>query len=175
MDRLSKMGTMADNNASEYHRAVKPMPFLPVGINIAGKKILIVGAGRVALQKLRTLLLFGPQVTVVAPDICPEIETLGVICRRRSYGRDVLAGVFLVYACTSDRAVNRAIAQDAAAAGILCNVADDAQACAFISPAVAVVDDLVVAVDSQGRNPKLARQARDFLKERISEFLHGRD
>lgn len=174
-EAFRKMNGIKDMISQATHNQEKGLVrFLPVGIDVRGKTVLFFGGGKVALQKLRTILMFGPKVTVVAPEILPEIKALGVECIEDNYGQGRLSGAFLVYACTSDRDANRAIAGDAHDQGILCNVADDTQACVFISPAVAFVDDLVIAVDSQGRNPKLSRAARDFIKGSIHEFLHGR-
>ncbi len=165
---------MSEGNAKKK-RVDRPMRFLPVGIDIKGKKILVFGGGRIALQKLRTILLFNPKVTVVAPKILSEIKDMGVDWVEEIFSRNHLAEAFLVYACTSDPETNRVIASEAGERGILCNVADDTDACAFISPAVAVADDLVISVNSQGRNPNLSRVVRDFIKESVDEFLHGRD
>ena len=162
-------------SALDLRREKRLVRFLPIALDVRGQKIVVVGGGKVALQKLKTLLLFGPKVTVCAKEVMPEIKALaGVRCFRMPYQAGLLKGAVLVYACTSSRTTNRAVARDAAAQRILCNVADDTDVCAFISPAVLVEGDLIVAINSQGRAPKAAREARDFIKEKIHEFYHGR-
>ncbi len=155
-------------------RKERTVRFLPIGLDVKGRPVLVVGGGKVALQKLRTILLFDPQVTVLSPEILPEIEALPVTCVYARFSKTWLKKMLLVYACTSDRRTNRRIAREASAAGILCNVADDTDACVFISPAVHVAGDLIVTVNSQGRNPKLAREARDFVGENVHDFLRCR-
>ena len=71
-------------------------------------------------------------MTVVAPDVKPEVETLGAEVVARSYERGDIEGRFLVVAATSDTAVNRAVFADAERAHILCNVADVPELCSFI-------------------------------------------
>jgi siroheme synthase-like protein len=159
---------------SEAERKGRKTRFLPIAVDVLGRKVVVIGGGKIALQKLKTIMLFSPRVTVVAPEILPEIKAMPLECLYQAYDSAQLDGAALVYACTSDKEANRLIGRDAAQKGILCNVADDIEACAFISPAVMVEDDLVVAVNSQGRAPSLAKDARDFIKDRIHEFLHGR-
>jgi precorrin-2 dehydrogenase/sirohydrochlorin ferrochelatase len=154
-------------------RQKRPLRFLPVAIDIRDKRVVVIGGGKVAWVKLKTIVLFGARVTVISPEVLPEIEALPVQCILASYDKKFLEGASLVYACTSDRQANRKIGRDSKEKGILCNVADDIDACAFISPAVLVEGDLVVAINSQGRAPGKAKDTRDFIKERIREFLHG--
>lgn len=143
------------------------MSFIPVSLNIKGKRILVVGAGSVALHKLRTITLFTRNITVLAPSILPKIESLGVKIVRNLYNKKYLNGVFLVYACTNDRAVNKCIRRDAEEKRILVNVADDKKLCDFISPAVYKKGNMVVSVSSQGRNVKRAVMLRDRIKRYI--------
>jgi siroheme synthase-like protein len=158
---------MVDENS----RNARQMRFLPIAIDVKDKRVVFIGGGKVALGKLKTVVLFGPRVTVVSLDILSEIEAMPVQCLRASYDKKFLEGASLVYACTSDRQANRAIGRDSEEKGILCNVADDIDVCAFISPAVMVEKDLVVAINSQGRSPRKAKDARDFIKDRIYEFI----
>lgn len=139
------------------------MAFLPVNINTKGRRILVVGGGKVALHKLKSITKFTRNITVLAPKILSGIDRLGVKTVRRPYSEALLEKAFLVYACTDDAAVNRRVGRDARARGILVNVADDKKLCDFISPAVYKDGHMVVSVSSQGRDVKGAVALRDRI------------
>ncbi len=145
--------------------------YLPVFFNLKKKRILVVGGGRVARQKLKTILLFSKNVTVAAPQILRAIRNSRVTCLSRKYGRDLLQGFHLVYACTNDCELNRQIKRDAARLHILVNVADDKKLCNFISPAVFKHKTMTVAVCSGGTNPAKSARWRDAIKEFLTHAL----
>src|SRR5215470_3171555 len=93
-------------------------------LDLAGRSVLVVGGGQVALEKTVGLLDCGAALTVVAPAILPELERLPVELVRRGYRADDLDGRFLVVAATSTPSVNRRVFRDAEARSLLCNVVD---------------------------------------------------
>ncbi len=69
------------------------MPWFPMFVQLNGADALIVGGGKVALRKAEKLLPYGPRITVVAPDFCPELEALsGLTLCRRSFADADLQG-----------------------------------------------------------------------------------
>ena len=145
------------------------MAFIPVNINTKLGRILVIGGGKVALHKLKTITRFSRNVTVIAPKILPEIGRLGVKVIRRPYCKILLKRAFLVYACTDDNAVNRQVRRDAREVGILANVADDKKLCDFISPAVYKRGHMVVSVCSQGKDVKAAVALRDNIQRYLED------
>ncbi len=125
------------------------------------RRCLVVGGGRVALEKARGLLDCGARVTVVAPEIDPELEALPVELVRREYEPADLDGRFLVVAATSTTAVNRRVFADAEARSLFCNVVDVPELCSFISPAVHRQGPIAVAISTGGASPALAQRLRD--------------
>jgi precorrin-2 dehydrogenase / sirohydrochlorin ferrochelatase len=136
-------------------------------LDVRGRDCLVVGGGRVAAEKARGLLECGAAVTVVAPEIDAELESLDVRTVRRCFRGSDVVGRFLVIAATSDRAVNAHVSEAAAEQSTLCNVADDPELCSFILPAIARRDPIVVAVSSGGASPALAKRIRDDIASRI--------
>lgn len=132
-------------------------------LDLSGRSVLVVGGGRVALEKVEGLLECGAPVTVVAPQIVPELERLPVELVRRGYRVDDLAGRFLVVAATSTPAVNRRVYRDAEAKAMLCNVVDVPELCSFILPAVHRQDPIAVAISTGGASPALAQRLRDEI------------
>jgi precorrin-2 dehydrogenase / sirohydrochlorin ferrochelatase len=130
-------------------------------LDLEERPCLVVGGGRVALEKARGLLECGARVTVVAPQIDPELLDLPVRLVEGRYASGDLDGQWLVVAATSDRDVNRQVKADADRRRILCNVADDPELCSLILPAVHRVDPIAVAVSTGGASPALAQRIRD--------------
>ena len=130
-------------------------------LDLEGRNVLVVGGGSVALEKVEGLLTCDARVTVVAPEIVPELERPDVVLLRREYRGDDLAGRFLVVAATSTTAVNRQVFADAETRSLLCNVVDVPELCSFILPAVHRVDPIAVAISTGGASPALAQRLRD--------------
>ncbi len=134
-------------------------------IDLEGRNVLVVGGGRVALEKVTGLLDCGAIVTVVAPDVLPDIAALPVKLGRRRYRSSDLAGRWLVVAATSHTELNRRVFADAEARMLLCNVVDVPELCSFILPAVHRQDPITVAVSTGGASPALAQRLRDDIAE----------
>ena len=130
-------------------------------LDLEGRRCLVVGGGSVALEKVRGLVACGARVTVVAPEVEPELFELPVQVHRRGYLRVDLAGRFLVVVATSDEALNARIAAHAEEENLLCNVVDTPDLCTFILPAVHRQGPIAVAVSTGGTSPALAQRIRD--------------
>lgn len=132
-------------------------------IDLDDRSVLVVGAGRVALEKARGLLDCGAAVTVVAPNVDPAVAALPVEVVRREYRRSDLDDRYLVVAATSDPAVNTRVFADAEGRALLCNVVDVPELCSFILPALHREDPITVAVSTGGASPALAQRLRDEI------------
>jgi precorrin-2 dehydrogenase / sirohydrochlorin ferrochelatase len=132
-------------------------------LDLEGRSCLVVGGGSVALEKVRGLLECGARVTVVAPQILPELAALDVKLVRRRYLTADLDARFLVVAATSISSLNRRVHADAEARSLLCNVVDVPELCNFILPAVLRRDPIAVAVSTGGASPALAQRLRDDI------------
>ncbi len=140
-----------------------PRPYYMACLDLTGRSVLVVGGGPVAREKVEGLLASGARVTVVAPEIVPELAALEVVFARRAYRTQDLAGRFLVVAATSTTTVNRRVFADAEARAILCNVVDVPELCSFILPAVHRHEPIAVAVSTGGASPALAQHLRDQI------------
>jgi uroporphyrin-III C-methyltransferase/precorrin-2 dehydrogenase/sirohydrochlorin ferrochelatase len=155
-------------------------PYL-LGLRLAGRRVVVVGGGRVAQRRVPTLLAAGARVVLVAPEVTPALEALPIERLPRPYQPGDCAGAWLVQACTDDAKVNAAVAAEAEAARIWCVRADDAEASAAWTPASGVVDEahgaLVVGVLAGG-DPRRAAGIRDAvvdgLRDATLEARHSR-
>jgi len=137
----------------------------PIVLDLAGRRAVVVGGGRVALRKARALAEAGARVTAVAPAFLPKFaEEEGIERVEAPYAAEHLDGAALAIAATDDAAVNRRVADDARAAGVLVNVVDVPEECDFIVPAQVRRGDLLVAVTTGGAAPSLSRRLRERLE-----------
>jgi siroheme synthase-like protein len=143
-------------------------PLLPVFVKLEGRACLVVGGGAVGLQKVKSLLECGANVTVVAPDARGEIRELSeqgkIAWRRRCYVADDIRGQRLVIAATNDPEVNHAIHGDAASAGVLANAVDDPPFCDFYFGSVVRRGPLQIGISTAGESPALAQLLREQLE-----------
>ena len=147
------------------------MRYLPIFLDIAGKPVVVIGGGEVALRKVEGLLDAGAQVTVVSPALHPELSRLvdegRLRCEQREYRRGDLEGYTLAFVASDDRSVNAAVAREAKERGVWINAVDDPANCDFVMPGVVRRGDFIVAISTSGGSPAMARK----LREEIEAFL----
>ncbi len=144
----------------------------PVSLDVTGRACLVVGGGRVAARKARTLLECGALVTVIAPALAPEMEALSDrldTVERRPYATGDAARFRLVVTATGLPEVDGAVHGDAETAGVWVNSADDRAHSSFILPAVHRDGPVTVAVSTSGLSPALASWLRDRLAAECGE------
>ncbi|KJJ84217.1 porphyrin biosynthesis protein [Candidatus Omnitrophus magneticus] len=151
------------------------MKYLPIGLNVSGKKILVVGAGKVALQKIKILKNFDCRVTIVAPSVYNQVQIIADEVIIGAYQARFLNNIDLVYACTNNFVINKKIAKDARKRKILVNVADNSVLSDFISPALYIDEPMIIAISSDARAPKASKNMRDKLKQVLRDDKVSRD
>jgi precorrin-2 dehydrogenase / sirohydrochlorin ferrochelatase len=143
----------------------------PIFLKLEGRRCLVVGAGKIAEGKIRSLLQAGALVLVVAPEAILPVRKLVLEGSIQWYARGFeshdLHGVFLVIAATSSAAVNAQVFAEAEKRNILCNSVDDPEHCDFYYPAVVNRGDLQIAISTNGRSPALAQRLRKELEEQF--------
>ena len=151
------------------------MDYLPIFCRLDNKPVLLVGGGEVAERKARLLLDAGAQLTVVAPELDPELAALAASGTIEwlvgEFEPAQLAGKWLVVAATDRREVNALVYQSANQAGIFANVVDDPKRSSFIMPSIIDRSPLMVAISSGGKAPVLARLLREKLEALLPQHL----
>lgn len=146
------------------------MRYYPIGLDISGRRCLVVGAGEVGERKAQRLLECGARVSIVGRELTPALSGLAQAGRIAhipgDYDEAHLEGVFLVIGATDDPDVNERIYRDARKRGVLANIVDDPDRCDFILPALCRQGDLVITVATGGKSPALAKKLRQELEER---------
>jgi len=132
----------------------------PANLVLAGRRVLVVGAGAVAARKVEGLLACGADVVVVAPAAGDAMRALAesgeIRLHERPYRPSDLDGVWLAVTATDDRKVNRAVYEDGEARRIWVNAADDPASCSFTLPSVVRQGPVMVTVATGGHSPALA-------------------
>jgi precorrin-2 dehydrogenase/sirohydrochlorin ferrochelatase len=155
--------------------------YYPVFLDLKGRKVVVVGGGKVAERKVLVLLKTGADVTVISPSITRRLqrERVKKTLRHipRDFARNDLKGAFLAIAATDSSEINR---EAAVRAPVLVNVVDVPSECNFITPSVITRGDLTIAISTGGTSPALAKTVRKELEriygkgvEEYLKFLRG--
>ncbi len=144
------------------------MAYVPIFLDVTGRRCLVVGGGEVAARKVVSLLDAGAEVTVVSPSLVDELRDLARERRirylNRAYEAGDMAGAALVYAASDDAQLHKRLHDEARAHRIPINVADAPELCTFIAPAVVTRGSLKIAVSTEGASPAMARRIRRRLE-----------
>jgi len=150
------------------------MTLYPAMLKLDGRRVVVVGAGPVAMRKVEAMVQAGARVRLVAPVIPAADGMAGVDCVAGEYDRRHLDGAVLVFACTNDSELNGRIARDARESGILVNAADQPGECDFFAASTITDGEVVVAVSTGGSAPGLAKRIAEQLlaamPPRVGEF-----
>jgi siroheme synthase-like protein len=152
------------------------MSLFPLFLKLAGRKVLVVGAGPVALGKVQALLEAGAQVSVVAPEVVPEIASLAeqgnISLERRSFEASDLGGTWLVVAAAPPE-VNRSVAAAAESQRLYVLAVDDTSAASAYGAGTLRRGGVTVAVSTNGRAPALAGLLREGLEAVLPDDLEA--
>ncbi|MDR0819871.1 MAG: hypothetical protein LBN43_09920 [Oscillospiraceae bacterium] len=172
---LSEIAEIEDKRIAEFYRWLnnrerlnpRQYPKFPLFVDISGKKCVVIGGGTVGTRRAKALLSYGANVTVIDPEMRGCID--GAEIEKREFRDFDLAGAFIAVAATSDRAVNRRIAELCKASGIYVSAADASDECSFWFPASCVNERLNVGLVSRfgehGLVAEAARKIRSLMGE----------
>ncbi|MDQ3647599.1 MAG: bifunctional precorrin-2 dehydrogenase/sirohydrochlorin ferrochelatase [Actinomycetota bacterium] len=148
-------------------------PFYIACLKLSGRRCLVVGGGDIGLEKVEGLLAAEGDVTLVAPDAGPSLESLAaegsIAWERREYRAGDLEGTFMVIAATDDTDVNIGVYEDAERRAMLVNVVDVPPLCNFILPAIVRTGPLAIAISTAGASPALAKRIRNQIADEYGE------
>ncbi len=163
------------------------MRYFPLFIDIEGKQILVVGAGKIALRRVQTLLQFGAHIRVIAKEIPEEQqEAFYLLVSERKIEleekpfeeKDLTEELFFVLAATNVKQLNHEICMLCRERKILANTATDRTDCDFYFPAVAVQEELVVGITGDGSNHRkvaeMAAKIRNIVEMEDEEKNQSR-
>jgi uroporphyrin-III C-methyltransferase/precorrin-2 dehydrogenase/sirohydrochlorin ferrochelatase len=147
------------------------MSLFPAFLKLHNRRVLVVGGGAIAAQKIPGLLEAGAQVHVVSPKLSPQLTELlrnqKFTWSPKSFDSDDLTGAFLVIAATSLPDLNAHVYREADQRNILCNAVDDIDHCHFYYGSIVQRGDLQIAISTNGKSPALAQRLRKELEQQF--------
>lgn len=154
---------------------MKNSGYFPLFMDISEKKIVVVGGGNIASRRVKTLSDFCSHITVVAPELHPELEALEkegkITAIRRKYRREDIYDAWMVLAATDQHKLNEEIYSVAKCLGSLVNVANNQNKCDFHFPGIVRKDSYVVGINASGKD----HHGAAVLREKISKVLEEQE
>lgn len=144
----------------------------PVFLRLTGRKVVLVGGGKVAAAKLEALLDARAVVTVVAPEIADAVARPEVTLRRRPFAPSDLDGAWLAIAAATPEA-NARVREAADERRVFVNAADDPQSASAYTAGILRRGGVTVAVSTEGRAPALAGLLREGLDTLLPEEIEA--
>lgn len=151
-------------------------PYFPMFIDLSEKKIVVIGGGKIAERRVKTLLSFTDHVIVIAPEITDEICRIvkegNLVWIKASFcevEEEVLSHADMVLAATNDPECNEEIAVVCKKKEIPVNVSHKKELCDFYFPAVVVKENVVAGITASGLDHSQARKVRERVEEALSK------
>ena len=153
------------------------MSLFPAFLKLTNRRVLVVGGGSIAAQKIPSLLEAGAHVHAVSPKLAPQltewVRNQRITWSPKPFEPADLEGAFLVIAATSLRDLNAQVYREADRRKILCNAVDDIDHCHFYYGSIVQRGDLQIAISTNGKSPALAQRLRKELEHQFGpEYEH---
>lgn len=159
--------------------------WFPMFVNINDRNIAVVGAGKIASRRIKTLMQFSCNLRIVAKEISEDIKQMAqehiIINKKAGLNRSIellekefdiedISGADIVLAATNNRELNQGIGRQCRERGVLVNVADAKEECDFYFPGVVMQGDLVVGITAQGKSHSLAKKGSEAIRNAVKDI-----
>jgi len=151
------------------------MSFFPMFMDMHALKVLVVGGGQIATEKLEKLVDFTKEITVIAFRVEEEaqslIDTHSLTLHQRGYAVGDIQDFDIVIVATDTVDLHRAIYEESRGSRVLVNSVDNTDYCDFIFPSYVKKDDLTIAFSTGGTSPAFAKQIRQHFEKIIPDSV----
>jgi len=151
------------------------MAYFPAFLKLDNKKILIVGGGYIAYEKLDHLLDFTKDISIIALDLSQQMQEKITVenlqYEKRGYEKGDIKDFAVVIVAVDDIPLQADIFQESKSYNCLCNSVDSVDYCDFIFPSYIKKDDLTIAVSTSGASPAMAKHLRRYLQKLIPDSI----
>ncbi|MFT7824065.1 MAG: bifunctional precorrin-2 dehydrogenase/sirohydrochlorin ferrochelatase [Sulfurimonas sp.] len=151
------------------------MSFFPMYMDMRNLRVLVVGGGVIATEKLGKLVEFTKEITVIAEKVNPEaqtlIDTFSLTLHQRLYRRADIEGFDIVVVATDTVDLHREIYEESRGSRVLVNSVDNTDYCDFIFPSFVKKGDLTISFSTGGASPAFAKQLRRYFEKVIPESV----
>ncbi|MBC2101241.1 bifunctional precorrin-2 dehydrogenase/sirohydrochlorin ferrochelatase [Listeria marthii] len=141
----------------------------PIMLDITGKKVVIIGGGKVALRKISGLLDAGADILVVGLNVLPEIKALNVRVVEEDYRAEHLESAFMIFICTDNPEVNQLVLSDRAP-GQLVNDTTEQVNSDFFNMATVTKNELTIGISTGGGNPGYAKKVKREVSQLVANL-----
>lgn len=154
-------------------------PYFPLFVQLAGKKIVVAGAGTIATRRVKSLLGFGADIHIIAPIISEEIKTLSedtgnnIFLSKRNYETGDCTNAFWVIAATNNRKINRQIGIEAKQNGAFATISDAKEESTVYFPGIAREGNVVAGITAGGKDHALAKKITGKCREYLRKWITG--
>ncbi|HEY4935757.1 MAG TPA: TSUP family transporter [Puia sp.] len=152
----------------------------PVFLKLEELEVLVVGAGKVGLEKLSAILQNAPasSITVVATEISDQVKTLaesfpGIKLIEKAFEPEDLDEKEIVIVAVNDKNTSNYIRVLSKQKKLLVNVADTPELCDFYLGSIVDKGNLKIAISTNGKSPTIAKRIREQLNELIPDEIEG--
>ena len=155
------------------------MAYFPMFMDMSELKVLVIGGGYIATEKLEKLVDFTKEITVIAlrveEDAINLIDAHNLVLHTRAYAVGDIQGFDIVIVATDTVELHKAIYEESRGSRILVNSVDNTDYCDFIFPSYVQKGDLTIAFSTGGTSPAFAKQIRQhfekIIPDSVGEFL----
>ena len=148
---------------------MKNKRYFPLYVDLSDKNIVVVGGGTIATRRVKALLLFTRNITVIAPKMTADLWELGKLGKIQIQPRPVkksdFSMAYMVLAVTNNSELNEEIYRICKEEGIYVNVADDKSKCDFYFPGIYMKDEVVIGITASGLDHSRAKKVRLAIQE----------
>ncbi|MBF2627092.1 precorrin-2 dehydrogenase/sirohydrochlorin ferrochelatase family protein [Listeria marthii] len=141
----------------------------PIMLDITGKKVVIIGGGKVALRKISGLLDAGADILVVGLNVLPEIKALNVQVVEEAYRAEHLESAFMIFICTDNPEVNQLVLRDRAPWQLVNDTTDQANS-DFFNMATVTKNELTIGISTGGGNPGYAKKVKREVSQLVANL-----
>lgn len=144
--------------------------FYPVNIRLSGKKVVIIGGGKMAERKIRSFRSSGAVLEVVSPELTDGLQELLVesvfVWKQKQFSKEDIDGAFMIIAATNDSMINQEVKRYVSKNQLVC-LLDQQHQSNVQFPAVVKRGKLMIATSTSGASPVLAKK---ISKRLLNEF-----
>lgn len=151
------------------------MSYFPAFVKLDNKRILIVGAGKIAQEKITHLLEFSSDITIIAEEFSDEInlsiQKHSLSYSKKRYEKGDIKGFDVIVAALDNLEVQENIYHESRDYHCLYNCVDIQKYCDFIFPSYIKKGDLTIAISTSGSSPSTAKYLKIWLDNIIPDSI----
>ncbi len=153
------------------------MSFFPAYFNLKDRRVLLIGGGNVALEKLEKLVDFTKDVDVISKGVSNEFKTFAkrynIQIDKREYRYGDISNYDIVIVATNTVNIHKEIYEESRSSRILVNSVDNTAYCDFIFPSYIKKGDLTISISTSGASPAMAKRLRIYIEKLIPNSIES--